>query len=191
MSVQPQYIGNLGGNKCVQFLFDDTTNTLVTASLVSGTNFMDLGEIADSKVNVTASEEVFKSEDGVVKQTNSTFDGKITVTNMQRSKELADWKLFTTRGNSKYITYKYDGYRNGKRIEIIGLTRNANSIDWTTPGGATSDKMEATYIAPSSAVALTTTQLATMRTAIGLSTFPYASTAVSIPVGQEFVIIET
>lgn len=191
MSVQPQYISNLGGNKVVQFLFDDTTNTLVTASLVSGTNFMDLGEIADSKVAVTPSEEVFKSEDGVVKQTSTTFDGKITVTNMQRSKELADWKLYTTRGNMKYITYKYDGYRNGKRIEIFGLTRNANSLDWTTPGGANSDKMEATYIAPSAAVALTTTQLAAMRTAIGLSTYPYVAVAISIPVGQEILVLES
>ena len=191
MSVQQAYIANLGGNKVVQFLFDDVTNTLVTASLVSGTNFMDLGEIADSKVVVTPSEEVFKSEDGLVKVTSNTFEGKISGTNMQRSKEIADWKLFTTRGNMKLITYKYDGYRNLKRIEVFAVTRNSNEMDWSTPGGATSDKFSATCIPPATAVTLTTTQIGTMRTAIGLSTFPYASAAVSIPVGQELVIIET
>lgn len=189
MSVQEQYISDKGGNKIALFEFDTTTNTMVTASLVSGTNYMDLGHISSSSIGITPSTETFKSEDKVVRATDTEYAGKTTGVLMQTSKEIADFVAFTSRGK-KYIQYKYNGYKNAKRQDSFAVVEVENGFMFTTPGGASSFNYTANHTANDQAVTISTTQLASMQTAIG-TPFPYATATVTIPANQELIIVET
>lgn len=87
MSRQPEYIGIKGGDVIGQFLFDSATNTLVTASLVSGTNYMDLGHLESSVVSLTPTVTKYKSEDGVDRKTTTVWEGTITANAQQSSRK--------------------------------------------------------------------------------------------------------
>ena len=190
MSVNTNYIKDKGGNKLALFEFDSVTNTLVTASLTSGTNFIDLGQLSSSGSNITPSTTTFKSEDGIVRASDTTFEGKTEGVLMQTSKELIDFLAFTTRSR-KYIQYKYEGYKNAKNQESFSVVDVESGYTLQTPGGVTAFKYSSIMTARDSAVSLTTTQIATMKTAIGNSLTPYVTTAVSIPANQEILFCET
>lgn len=190
MSVQTGYIKDkTGNNKIALFLFDETTNTLTTASLTSGTNFIDMGRLVDSTVKIDSSVSEFKDDDLKTIDSNTNFSGRTEATVAQTSKELWDWN-YTMRGN-KYIEVVYKGLKNGKRQEFFQIVNGDSSGNITNPGGTQSNKYGSTWINWSSTVTLSTTQIAAMRTAIGLSTVPYATITVVIPVNQENLCVET
>lgn len=190
MSQQAGYIKDkTGNNKIVLFLFDETTNTLTTASLTSGTNFMDMGILADSTVKIDSSVTSFKDDDLKIRDSNTEYSGRTEATLMQTSKELWDW-AYTMRGN-KYIEYVYKGIKNGKRQEFFAVVNGDSSANITNPGGTASNKYGSTYVNWSTAVTLSTTQIAAMRTAVGLSSYPYATVTVTIASNVENVCVET
>jgi len=190
MSVQTQYIQDKWKGKLAVFLFDDVTGTLTTASLVSKTNFLDYGEIAGLSVMTTTSTEEFKNQNGEVVASDSTYTGNTEATIMQGSKEIADWNSYTVRGN-RYIEYLYLGRRNAKEIESLRVVEIEPGLNFTAPGGTTSMKYKSTAIVRSTNVTLTGTQLGDMRTAIGLSSYPYLATTTTITATQEGVITES
>jgi hypothetical protein len=190
MSVQTQYIKDKWKGKLAVFLYDDVTATLTTASLVSGTNFMDYGEIAGSSVMTTPSTQEFKNQNGEVVASDSTYTGNTEATVMQGSKEIADWNNFSVRGN-RYVEYLYLGYRNAKQIESFRIVEVEPGMNFTAPGGTTSMKYKSTAIVKNTTVTLTGSQMSTMRTAIGLTTYPYLATTTTITASQEGVIIES
>lgn len=190
MSVNSNYIKDKGGNKIVLFEFDSVTNTLITASLVSGTNFMDLGHLTSSGSNITPSTTTFKSEDGITRATDTTYEGKTEGVLMQTSQELIDFLAFKTRGK-KYIQYKYEGYKNAANQESFSVVDVESGYTLQTPGNVSAFKYSSIMTARDSAVSLTTTQVAAMKTAIGNSLMPYVTIAVSLPANQEILFKET
>lgn len=188
MAVQTNYIKDKGGNKIILFEFDPVTNTLVTASLVSGTNFMDLGLLSSSGSNVTPSTTTFKSEDGITRASDTTYEGKTEGVLMQTSADLINFLTYTTRGK-KYIQYKYEGYKNALNQESFCIVDVESGYAMQTPGNVTAFKYSAVMTPRDTAVTLTTTQTTAMRTAV--ETYPYITIALSIPANQEILFKES
>ena len=198
MSRQPEYIAAKGGNVVGQFFLDRATNTLVTASLASGTNMMDLGHLANSKAAVIPSVTKYSSEDGIVRRTNTTFEGVIEGNAMQTSKEIAVWLGYTTRGQV-LITYKLQGRKNGKWQEFWAVGENENGFNFDAPDTGTGTPFRLNITPREVAVSLTTTQIASMKAAMGINEFgvtntvayPYYTGAITIAADREFEITET
>jgi len=194
MSVQTQYIQDKWKGKLAVFLFDDVTGTMTTASLVSGTNFLDYGEIAGSGGVLDTSTEDFKNQNKEVVATSSEYVFSIEATPMQTSKEIIDWNSFTVRGG-KYVAYLYTGRKAAKDQGYFSVVEITPMSNVSAPGGTTSMKFKATGIVRSTPVTFSTTQTTAMRNVINLSSYPYTNiagvdTAVTIPAGQEFVVVE-
>lgn len=191
MSVQTQYIKDKWKGKLAVFLYDDVTTTLTTASLSTANgNFLDYGEIASSSVMTTPATQEFKNQNGEVVASDSTYTGNTEATIMQGSKEIANFNSYTVRGN-RWIEYLYLGYRNAKHIESFRVVEIEPGMNFTAPGGTTSMKYRSTAIVKNTDVTLTGSQMSTMRTAIGLSTYPYLATTTTITATQEGVITES
>lgn len=192
MSVNTAYIKDKGGNKKVLFLrsYILALTTTGGAAPTNGTHYLDLGHLASSTSDITPSTTEFKSEDGVIRATDTVYSGKSTAVPMQTSKELIDFLAFTSREND-YIEYAYHGYKNSKQQESFANGTVESGYSLSAPGGASSMKYSFIYTPKSTVTALTTIMLAVMKSAIGLSTFPYVSAATDIPANQEIVFIET
>lgn len=199
MSRQPEYIGVKGGNVVAQFFLDRATNTLTTASLVSGTNMMDLGHLANSSVKLTPNVTKYSSEDGVIRRTMTTFEGTVEGNAMQTSKEIGVWLGYTTRSSQLLITYKLQGRKNGKWQEFWAVGENDNGFSFDAPDNGTGTPFKFNVTPRDIAVSLTTTQIGLMKTALynveyGLSVpvpYPYYAGAITIAKDVEFEITET
>lgn len=191
MSVNTAYIKDKGGNKKVLFLKSAILALTTTGtSLVNGTDFLDLGHLASSAAEVTPSTTEFKSEDGIVRASDTTYAGKSSAVPMQTSKELIDFLAFTSRNND-YIEYTYHGYKASKYQESFAIGTVESGFAVSSPGGAGSMKYSFVYTPPATATSLTTIMVGVMRTAIGLSSYPYVTAAVSVPANQEITFIES
>jgi hypothetical protein len=192
MSVQTQYIKNKWPGKLLVFEFDEATNTMTASGLSSGSNCMDYGEIASSSYRLESSTEKFKNQNGLVVATDSTYEGVTEAVIMQTSKELINWNALTVRGK-KYVQYLFTGYKGGLYQGVWSIVEIEPLTDITAPGGTTSFKYKSTSIIKTTAVTLSTAQTTAMRV-IG-NPYPYTviistDTAVTIPINQEFVVVE-
>lgn len=191
MSVNAAYIKDKGGNKKVLFLKSALLAVTTTATtLTNGTDFLDLGHLTSSGASITPATNEFKSEDGIIRASETTYSGKSVAVPMQTSKELIDFLAFTSRSND-YIEYTYLGYKNAKNQDMFAQGQVESGFNITSPGGASSMSYSFIYTPPDTAVLLTTIMIAVMRASIGLSTMPYVTEAVSLPANTEVVIKES
>lgn len=195
MSVNTAYIKDKGGNKIVIFKQSSLLAVTTTGtSLVSGTDFLDIGEIASSTHSISPSTTEFKSEDGIVRASDTTYSGKTTAVPMQTSKEIIDALAYTFR-DVKLIQYCYHGYKASKTQESFASGYIESGFNIASPGGASSMNYSFVYNAPvtSTEVVLTTIMLQVMRNAIDSTANdkPYVTAAVTIPRDQEILFKET
>ncbi len=176
-----------GGNKLVIALL--TAANAVLTSYTAGTNCLNLGSIADSEIKVDPSSEKFKAEDGSVVGSDETFEGMTSATLMETDKAKIDYLTFTVRDAANHLEVKYQGKKNGFHQEIFKLADITPQMNLKAPGQSKSMKYESTSVVPTAATTFTLGDLAAIEAATGGTI--YAPGPVTIPAGQEFVIVET
>lgn len=113
-------------------------------------------------------------------------------------KEIADWVGYTSR-NMTLIIYKNNGRKNGKYQEFWAIGENENGFTFSSPDSGSGTPVKINIVPRTTAVTLTTTQIAAMRTALAITqggvtrsvSYPYYASNLTITADQEFIITET
>lgn len=176
-----------GGNKLIIALLS-TANAILT-SYTSGTNCLNLGAIADSGAMIDPQIEKFKAEDGATVGSDENYEGKTIATIMETDKAKIDYLAFTIRDAANHLEVKYQGKKNGYHQEIFKLADVVPQMNLSAPGQSKSMKYESTSVVPTAATTFTLGDLVLIESATGGTI--YAPGPVTIPAGQEFVIVET
>jgi len=179
-------ISDKGGNRIILCGLDSSLNVITPP--VHGVNALDAGFILQSSFEQKASKEQFKSEDGVVRAVDFTYETKTTAILMQRDKTLIDFLAQTVKGRL-YMQYHYRGIANAKHQEIFSVVRVTPQAKIDTPGAAKSFPYEAVHMAINVQLTITSAIIAAIETALDVdikTTGPVIITA-----GAEFVIVET
>lgn len=176
-----------GGNSLVVALLS-TTNAILT-SYTAGTNCLNLGIIADSELAIDPSIEKFKAEDGKTYGSDETYEGRTVATLMETDKAKVDYLAFTVRDAANHLEIKYQGKKNGYHQEVFKLADITPQMNMKSPGQSKSMKYESTSVVPAAATVFSIGDLAAIEAATGATI--YAPGPVTIPAGQEHVLVET
>lgn len=179
-------ISDKGGNKILLCELDSSMN--VITPVVEGTNAIDAGYIFQSSFEQKAAREQFKSEDGVTRAVDFSYDVRTTAILMQRNKTLIDFLTTSVKGKL-YLQYHYRGIANAKHQEIFSAVRVTPETKIDTPGAVKSFPYEATHIAVNNAVTISSGVITQIESALDINI--RTSGPVVIPAGAEFVIVET
>ena len=175
-----------GGNRIV--LVALSTAYAIPGTLTPDTNCIDVGHLKESKTAVTNSVTKLKNEAQEVVRAESEYEGMTTGIVMQTSKRVIDFLNFTTRGNT-YLQYRKAGINNGKTQEYFAIGQHSSQMSHQNPNAGENMPYEFIHLVNDTAYTFTTTNLVAIETALTIS---IASTVdVTIPAGQEFVLIET
>lgn len=176
-----------GGNLiCVAEL--DSSNAL-SGTITNGTNGLNYGLIGDSGVDIDATVEKFKAEDGKTYGQDEEYEGRFSGTIMETDKTKTDYNAFGVRGKDAFLGYKYEGIKNGKYQEVYAIVDITPQMHFKTPGGTKANKFEAVCIPPTAAVTFTAGALSVFFTAMNATRRGTGS--VVIPQGQELILVET
>jgi len=175
----PAAIRDKTGNKFITY----PVNGDGTFAVITPFTFFNYGHIANSDKGQMPSETVLRNEKGQSVGSSYDIDVKFTGILMQTDKATLDQQMFTVNGQTLGAYYRRDGI-NGKTQEWFwaGGTMSPGATV-NSPSGATSNPIDYTGIVNQDAVTISTTTLAS----IGA----YTTSAVTIPAGQGFVLIET
>lgn len=180
-------ISDKGGNKIIiaQVL---ATNFAAMSSYTAGTNCLDLGEINSSGHVQENSNTEYKNNAGKSVAMEEEWTLRTNATLMERDKELIDFLAHTVKGNF-YLEYQHLGIVEGFYHEMFKIVRVLAQTNITMPGAATSNTYNSVGIYPSSTIAFTITQTATIMTAVGITV--HATVNVSITSGKGYDLIKT
>lgn len=153
-----------GGNRLVIAQLNSTL-AIVGATLVSGTNCLDVGNISESSIQQQTNKEEYRSEDGVVRVTDYEYSIPTTGTLMETDKTKIDFLAKTVK-NKRYLQYKYQGIKGGNHQEVWAIVEVTPQFALTTPGGITSMPYESTGIYPRASVTYSSTVLLRIPAAI-------------------------
>ncbi len=179
-------IKDKGGNKIALIELDSAF--ALPGTITPGTNAIDLGHLAESKMPTNPKEQEFESEDGVVRAREQSRVIKTEATMMERHKQLVDFIAYTVSGKT-YLQYRYAGIVNGKYQEYFAIVQPKDQVNIQTPGAAKSNKYEATHIAPDSAVVFSSEDITAIENALGITI--RAAGPFTISANREFILIET
>jgi hypothetical protein len=179
-------ISDKGGNKIVLCQVDNDLN--IITPIVSGVNAIDAGFIFQSSFEQKASREQFKSEDGLVRAVDFSYDTRTTAILMQRDKPLIDFLTGTVKGKL-YVQYHYRGIAGAKHQEIFSVVKVTPQTRIDTPGAVKSFPYEATHLAISGPVTISASHISQIESALGVDI--KTAGPVVIPEGAEFVLVET
>jgi len=179
-------IKDKGGNKITLIELDSAF--ALPGTITPGTNAIDLGHLAESKMPTNPKEQEFESEDGIVRAREQSRVIKTEATMMERHKQLVDFIAYSVAGKT-YLQYRYAGIVNGKYQEYFAIVQPKDQVNIQTPGAAKSNKYEATHIAPDSAVVFSSQDLTAIENALGITI--RAAGPFTISANREFVLIET
>ena len=179
-------ISDKGGNKIIICELNDNLNIITPIS--TGVNTLDAGYIYQSSFEQKASREQFKSEDGVVRAVDFSFDTRTTAILMQRDKSLIDFLTQKVKGKL-YVQYHYRGITGAKNQEIFSVVKVTPQTKIETPGAVKSFPYESTHMALNDAVTISAQNISEIESELGVDI--RTSGPVIIPSGVEFVIVET
>lgn len=180
-------IRDKGGNLiCIAEL--DSSNA-VSGTITNGTNALNCGLVKESQVDIDPTIEKFKAEDGKTYGQDEEFDGTVKGTLMETDKTKADYLAFGVRDKNSFVLYKYEGIKNGKHQEVFAVGDVTPQLHFKTPGGVSAQRFEFQAVPPATAVTFSTGALAALGAAWGKTV--KTTSAVTVPAGQEFVIVET
>lgn len=175
-----------GGNQLAIVEID--SGGLIPGSIVNGVNALNCGLISESQLDIDANVEKFKAEDGKTYGQDAEFEGKTSVVLMETSKLIADYLAFGTRDKT-HLEIKYEGIKDGKHQEVFKIVNVTPQMHFKTPGGTKAMKYESTAIPQQSPVTVSGSDLAAIESALGVNI--RTAGPITIPAGQEHVIIET
>jgi hypothetical protein len=179
-------ISDKGGNKIILCELDDNLN--IITPIVSGVNAMDAGFIYQSSFEQKAQREQFKSEDGLVRAVDFSYDTRTTAILMQRDKALIDFLTQTVKGKL-YMQYHYRGITGAKHQEIFSVVKVTPQTKIDTPGAVKSFPYESTGISLNSAVTVSSSVIGQIESSLGVDI--KTAGPVIIPQSTGFVIVET
>jgi hypothetical protein len=179
-------ISDKGGNRIILCGMDESHNIITPP--VHGENALDAGYILQSSFEQKASKEQFKSEDGIVRAVDFTYETRTTAILMQRDKTLIDFLSQSVKGKL-YLQYHYRGIANAKHQEIFSVVRITPQAKIDTPGAAKSFPYEAAHIAMNVQLTVSAEVISAIESALDVDI--KTTGPVIIPAGAEFVIIET
>lgn len=175
-----------GGNRLIIVELDE--NLQIAHGIANGVNALDCGLIFSSQVDVDTKIEKFKAEDGKTYSQEETYEGKISGVLMETSKLIADYLAFGVR-DKLHLEIKYEGIKGGRHQEVFRIADVTPQMHFKTPGGTSAMKYESFAVVKNFEVYFPPENLAAIENALGI--IIYTEGPVSIPAGQEHVIIET
>ena len=179
-------ISDKGGNKIILCQVDEDLN--IITPVVYGINSIDAGYIFQSSFEQKAAREQYKSEDGLVRAVDFSYDTRTTAILMQRSKALIDFLTKIVKGKL-YVQYHYRGIAGAKHQEIFSVVKVTPQTKIDTPGAAKSFPYEATHIAVIDPVTISSSVISEIESALDVDI--KTAGPVVIPGGAEFNIVET
>jgi hypothetical protein len=179
-------INDKGGNKIILCGLDDNFN--IITPIVTGVNAIDAGLIYQSSFEQKAQREQFKSEDGLVRAVDFSYDTRTTAILMQRNKVLIDFLTETVKGKL-YMQYHYRGIAGGKHQEIFSVVKVTPQTKIDTPGAVKSFPYESTCINLNSAVTVSSSVINGIESSLGIDI--KTAGPVVIPPVTGFAVVET
>jgi hypothetical protein len=167
-----------GGNLIVLVELD--SNNTIPGTITSGTNAIALSCQEESDSPLETSEEILRTEDGLVADVDQEHNAKTTATLLENDAAKANFLAYTVRGK-KFLEIKYNGIAAGNHEEMFSIVRFKPGRSIKTPKG----KMpyESTHIPPNAAVTFSAANITAIETALSISI--RAAGPVTIPAGQE------
>lgn len=160
----------------------------VVASLVDGSNCLNLGHITTHQSAFTSSKEELKSEDGKARKTEFEFSGMYSATLMQTNAALVNYLRDSTKGQRHLLGVKHFTRDSGVVTEEFAI------VDVTPQGtisgteGHNSNAFEATAAYPDTSITFNSTVLASIETAFSIA---IATTSVSITPAKGYYLVDT
>lgn len=175
-----------GGNQIA--LVELSTSFAIPGTLTADTNCIDLGHLKESGTAINTTVTKLKNEAMEVVRTEKDYEGITRGVLMQTSKRVLDFMAFTVRDKT-YLQYKKPGINKGQTQEIFAIGEATPQMNLQNPGAAENCPYEFTHLVSDTAYTFTTTNLAAIEAALGISIA--CTTNVTIPAGQEYVMYET
>jgi len=179
-------ISDKGGNRIILCELDPSLNVLTPP--VHGVNALDAGYILQSSFEQKAAKEQFKSEDGLVRAVDYSYETRTTAILMQRDKTLVDFLTQTVKGKL-YLQYHYRGIAGAKYQEIFSVVKVTPQTKIDTPGAAKSFPYEAVHMVVDASLTISSAVISAIESELDVDI--KTSGPVVIPSGKEFVIVET
>jgi hypothetical protein len=179
-------ISDKGGNRIILCGLDGSFNMI--SPPVHGVNALDAGYILQSSFEQKASKEQFKSEDGIVRAVDFTYETRTTAILMQRDKTLIDFLSQSVKGKL-FLQYHYRGIAGAKHQEIFSVVRVTPQAKIDTPGAAKSFPYEAVHMSLNTQVTVSAENISAIESSLDVDI--KTSGPVLIPQGVEFIIVET
>lgn len=180
--MDPNNYRGISGNNCV--LIDLDSSSAIPASLVPGTNCLDLGGIKDTKSGKKSSANVEKTEDTATIGQTITSEGKTVLDLLESDKPKADYLAFMT-GNKLQI--KYVGLSAGKKMErmsiVNALPQDAQDTDGHMP-------FESTDITPGADIVISAANMTAIKAAFPNAKI-FAAGPFTLLAGKERLLVLT
>lgn len=175
-----------GGNRIALVLL--SSSYAIPGTLTADSNCIDIGHLKESKTAIISSVDKKKNEAKEVVATEMEYEGSTTAITMQTSKRIIDFLAFTVR-DGLFLLYRKAGINNGKTQEYFAIGRTNGQMNHQNPGASENMNFEYTHLVSETARTFTSANINSIETALG---FTIATTLdVTIPAGQEFVLVET
>lgn len=179
-------ISDKGGNRIILCGLDSSHNVITPP--VHGVSALDAGYIFQSSFEQKAAKEQFKSEDGLVRAVDYSYETRTTAILMQRDKTLIDFLTNTVKGKL-YLQYHYRGIAGAKFQEIFSVVKVTPQTKIDTPGAAKSFPYEAIHMALDSSFTISAGVISAIESALDVDI--KTTGPVVIPPGRDFILAET
>lgn len=177
-------IHDKGGNTLA--LAELTSAYALLTSYTSGTNGYKFPNVVEVTKTTNVSETKFRSEDGIVRYSESTQEPAVEWTVMDSDKATRDYLAFSM--NSPSLLYHYEGIAGGKHKEYFAIGNPVRMQEMKTPGAANAVKGKFNNIAPNATVTFTSGALAVLASLWGIT---IRATSVTITNNTEYCLVET
>ncbi len=174
-----------GGNLIVLVELD--SSNAIPATITPNTNAIALTCQEESDAPLETSEEILRTEDGLVGDVDQEHSAKTTATLLENDAVKTNFLAYTTRGK-KYLEIKYEGICAALHEEMFSIVRFKPGRSRKMPKG----KMpyESQHIPPTSAVTFSAANKSAIATALSI-TIRSVAAPTTIPAGNEDVIATT
>lgn len=143
----------------------DSDNT-IPETITAGTNAIALTCQEESDSPLETSEEILRTEDGLVADVDQEHNAKTTATLLENDAATGNFLAYTVRGK-KYLEIKYNGIAAGNHEEMFSIVRFKPGRSIKTPKG----KMpyESTHIPPTANVTFGSEDLSDIESALSVT----------------------
>lgn len=172
-----------GGNLIVLVELDSAN--AIPASLTAGTNCIAFTDVEESDSPGDTNEEVLRTEDAVIADTDQEYSAKTTATLLENNEDKLNFLFYLTRGK-KYLQMRYRGVNNSYHEEMFSIVRVKAMRSDKAPKGKV--PYESTHLAPYTAAAFDSDDMTAIETALSIA---IRCTAATIPAGQEDKTVKT